>query len=956
MANTFLTRDNEDESRADERGEKLDELLRALPAGLGATIRTLSVEADPRIVFEGLWKTSEILAQHLARLVNSNYMARAVADEATEKAVRDLNNTLRGKAGPSFGHYIAGIRAFSRQASPWLMDGLSEVVRGKLDSSAATFVAAVPHLNDAKQKFNVPPDKLALYVKEHLGGGTRATVTLDGFLSAVVQLRNSLVHPKTPTTGGEAPEAAPSEGENVHWCRTVNHYLAPALCDLLLGDPLFNFLIQFQVVETVGARLAGTPSPPYAVRWPLAAQPPTGLGKMTAASDVSLSPQDRVVAKVVGPTRGRLDFVARWHQFPTSRNSMDKAREVYRHAFAAKLFDEDALTLDDREFLRQRLAELLLAAGDVKDDEQAIWDLCHGVAAWALAPDGGNVPPALAEYRGDGEGKLPLADDLLREHMIRCVDAWGGLVLNTLDDQGAQTPAEIALNSGLTFALVQLAIDKLKNNPELAPVVNKGKWARPNRELESRLVDLLATTKSLLDEKQVLDNYVWDLLVLAAELMDVAAQSGEKDGATTFGVRVSTMREDYATADVIASTSEAPDMASASGADPDVLARGIGIEINGQFVQAAGLARLQRKLGPILEQRAQAVLAYLQEPHAVGNSRCFVALKPEHANGKPFGYDVKIQVAGQDVFFEANFPKNNGLFLLGQFLRECGFSVATGTAESIEPEAQTAAPVSGDVVAALQVNLLQPEDNRVVLAAGKTVGEFLGAVFAGLLELSGPKLRQLLPCSMGRVRYLVALAPFHKDDAPFRKSIQVDDLYVEAHLSRLHALTLVNDLCDKLGVECRDTAEEDDEDEDSVAPADIAMADGNTETVAAEAVELAVTLQDNEVVAGKTVREFFRALLDMCARRGWISQIPMPFRASDSRNLLDKDALHGNGRPFRFAVPYEWSGGTFQVEINFDRPRALDVARKLVATVEGAALAGAVAQDAPNAESSPAYA
>lgn len=951
MANTFLTRDDDrgDESLADGRAEQLDELLRALPVGLAATIRALPLETDPRNVFEGLWKSCEGLAQHLARMVNTEYMARAFADPGIERSVRELSNQLGGK-GPTFGQITAGIRAFAKQDAPWLLDGLDTVLRGKLDVTAATFVAAMRHLNDAKQKFNVPPDYLSAYVKEHLGGSTRSAVTLDDFLGKVGELRNSQVHPKAPNAS-DAPSNSPIDGESQHWCRTVNHYLAPALCDLLLGSPMFNFLTQFQVVQVVGARAqASTPSP-YPVRWPFAALPPAGLGKLAAAGEIALAATDRVVAKVVGPTRGRLEFVARWQQFPTSRNSQDKARTEYRRAFAACLLDDGKVSESERTSLNQLLADRFLTPSDVVLEEKAVWDVCHTVAVWAIGAEGVKPPPALAEYRDDPDIKLPQADDALREHMARCIEVWANMILTSLDDQGPQTATEIVNSTGLKYELVQLTLDNLKKNTELSPVENKGKWARRNHALESRMRDLLANTRKRLEENEVLDNYVWDLLVLAADLMDVAAPTSENDDRETYRTRISTMRDDATTPESLGAELETSDAPLADKAEAAV--RGISMEIDGEFLQAAGLARLQRKLGPVLAKRAEEVLKYLQTPHTVGNSRCFVALSPEHANGKPFGYQVEVQVAGTPVYFEANFPRNNGMFLLRHFLEACGFCVTAGAGGEAPVLDDTAAIVSGGEVTALKVSLLQPEDGREVVAAGKTVGEFLKSVFEGLLTLCESKLRANLPREMGRTRNFVSLTPYHRDDKEFRAVVQAGDLYIEAHLSRLHALNLVNELCDTLGIECRDTADEDEEAGESSRTGEALGSDtseGTTESF--QPVELKVHFEDDTLITGKTVREFFRAVLDGCAVRGWMPHVPVPFAASTSRNLLAKDGLHANGRPFRFAVPYEWSGGTFDVEINYDRPRAVEVARALIATVEFAA-AAALKQDSALTVSSP---
>jgi hypothetical protein len=76
----------------------------------------------------------------------------------------------------------------------------------------------------------------------------------------------------------------------------------------------------------------------------------------------------------------------------------------------------------------------------------------------------------------------------------------------------------------------------------------------------------------------------------------------------------------------------------------------------------------------------------------------------------------------------------------------------------------------------------------------------------------------------------------------------------------------------------------------------------------------------SDVVSGSTVRDFLTNILRFLDDRGLLETLVIPFGTTGANNLVSRDALHPDGRPFAVALCYRSSSGD-DLYININQPR-----------------------------------
>ncbi len=84
-------------------------------------------------------------------------------------------------------------------------------------------------------------------------------------------------------------------------------------------------------------------------------------------------------------------------------------------------------------------------------------------------------------------------------------------------------------------------------------------------------------------------------------------------------------------------------------------------------------------------------------------------------------------------------------------------------------------------------------------------------------------------------------------------------------------------------------------------------------------IPLALRVGD-EVISGRSVREFFRNVLSHIDERGLMRKLALPFTTSGTNNLVARNPEHPDGRPFASIEIYQSSDGK-TIYINVNHPR-----------------------------------
>ncbi len=952
---------------------KLDTLQQGVNTDLFPLLRKLPRVQEPQELFGDLWQTCEALAKHLCNLGNALYLA---APESHDKSTDSLETVLRqmnrkGSAKLAFGDYVRGLQAMTAWIAgadglPAASSRLKSVLTAKVPPSCAEYIQMVPMIAEATSECGVPLQRVYLqrYIERRTAHMTAGSKSLTDFLFLVGKFRNDAAHGRAKAVGEQAVMAAGrGVDSNKEWCHVVNRYLAPAIRDLLTSKAMVDVLTNLQVVEVVRS---GSPSDREGlpVDWALSAIKPPDVRMTGDADSPQLASGARVLAAVT-TTRQEVVFVADWKQFPRSRQTLDKAKAEYKVEFARRLFNDGLIQKHEHEAL-----DAFMTRNDLTDKEVAtargeIWDAYESLCAWADSHATSGAPPSavppglpdeLGRERRDPVALLARATTYLR--------AQETCVLEYLDsaEHGAASTNEIAQETRLHHTLVEQIVQRLLRTRRISATSRSGVWqihdATAAKRLDAALNALREDLSALhsAGDFEKIPQSVWKLVDVSVSLLTHIAPSAESTRAmasfaenlqSEFGAAETSDEEEGGQSSTIG---EADGDEASSAAQRKPRPRPLAsLVIDNQEIAARGLTGLMRKLDEagVWNRACPKLLTLL--PRRVGRTCRLAATEPRHRpkegsdEGTVFGYPVEVKLeTGETVYFEANLPREDGIFHIVELLCECGVPAASIAVDEVEQDAPKLSSEANDEaedstaeVSTRKLLTVQLEDGASTDDSGddgsthefeaRSVRELLGSVVGFLRESRGDEFYAALPKVMGRKRYLVHTAPVHPSGQRFRSGEQVEDVYVETHLSRADALKHLTSLCADLQFDCVTTDDGESDDDNGVDGAD----DAASHERPADKGPLEYVLPDGGVARGKTVRFFLRAVLDAANAGGHLDdlELPVPLPQTSHRRshryLLAADAQHANGKAFGNPMEYVWSGGALQVELNLTRELAL---------------------------------
>lgn len=99
----------------------------------------------------------------------------------------------------------------------------------------------------------------------------------------------------------------------------------------------------------------------------------------------------------------------------------------------------------------------------------------------------------------------------------------------------------------------------------------------------------------------------------------------------------------------------------------------------------------------------------------------------------------------------------------------------------------------------------------------------------------------------------------------------------------------------------------------------------------AEYVPLIIELSNGEAIKGKTVPEFFRAVLTRIEEDGRLEELELPYPSGRKRYLINRVPVHAMGGAFRNnGMEYVTNDGSLFMDVNFTRPNAVQVATQFL--------------------------
>ncbi len=625
-----------------------------------------------------------------------------------------------------------------------------------------------------------------------------------------------------------------------------------------------------------------------------------------------LSENEVVVARK-SDDPSQIEFLYHLKAFPVTRGGHDQARRKYTREFIARLLDDGQIRPDERTELEQVASDNDLSDGDISEIESHVLGRWRTAVSEVGVADADADAAALATWLASADGAVSAG----AVHAARAVaELTSKAILGCVRNAGAATVGVVANNLGLDAPTTVCMLRPLEKNGDLKRLGSDQDQGEVNavfqvvdQDSERRFERAVQAAGSDVEQHVAVPGWAIDLLELTNKLL---VEAGQEDRGAAIRLIVERAAGEAPAGHVAAEPDET---------DEEVM--GIGDDVR---IPTRRLTPLLRRIGSHLDEISATPIV----PFKVGRTRYLVNDAPQHENGAEMGYPIEATVGGRTLFFEANWPRAAGLFHIKRYLQDCGL-VVDGEAAAAEPvrveptdesrKNGNGAPVDADDARGGR-GLKFELNGKTHKAISVRVKDMLGRVLQILVE-EGAIDDERLPVGSGRVRNLLAHAPYHRDETPFERAVEVGGYYIEtAHAfapAAEHAANLLN----------------------TFGATNVAEVD--------QRAQLAVRLDDGTHIEGRTVRQFVGSVMAVLDERSMLGPdaLALPFQPSaTARNFVSEDGCHPekNGVARKMTSPLKVTSGerTLYAELNLARPLALKWVLELLAHVDcEVALSGA---------------
>ncbi len=835
----------------------LEDLRTNLCADLNEHIQKAFQEPhSPTDRLKDLVSLSEYICRYLADLYNSEYMSRPQHSDPLEKMLRSHSTS-----NLSFGHFLGGIRGFASDtdcASPQIPE-LQQLCLAELPISAKEFVCAMK-LGKKGRGFEIPATKIGSYVHDALKGFNNNPKFLD-LAAVLVEIRNAYHHPPDYPWWSRDPI----------WYEWLNERLQPAICDLLVWQPLRQLLTAYTRVQLLNAvqEMDGK----WLVSYRLEKQPPHAWPLRASSVRSAKRPGETFY---IQHTDQGCAYLFEHAEFPSGKVSHTDEKQTYLQLFLHHYLAQGMIDKVTRE---QYLEECGKKFGFSKS-ETARWEGELQILLTKIA--GAAAGERIAELRemiGDPEGLVTRDLDVtLMNLSTRLKD----VVLGQVADALFVSLWQLQQVTQLSFEVLNKVLDTLKDDGAIREFSGLGNekfysaaLIEPIRRLEQLLADL--KTGSIEFDAVITE----ELVRLCYNLLPAGEgnNSIEKAINGAFG--------------------KSSQIAAASAEDKAPLR----IILDGMTIEVSDVRSLFGRICELVgdEQRFKSGVPFL-----VGRTSYLLNSKPIHENGAPFQEPYQFG----EYHFEGHGTPWTALFNVTKYLESCGFSVSIPDFDvaEINPDSDVSSRTEpGSGTSPLdEVDGDQFRNRLGVIVggfgeAGEIYGTTVASFFTNLLKfIDEHRLldQDVLPFAAGRIRYLIAEKPVHADGKrKFRTVISAmlqdkngDDVNVcmEAAFSRDDAIAHARSLLKALAVE----------DVEEVNLKD----------------RLRVTLE-GDLIDGDTVRDFVTKILEWLKDRGNELDARAPFPQNGGRYLFNTEPIHSNGDDFVSVL--DWEGLSFEINISY---------------------------------------
>jgi hypothetical protein len=903
--------------------------LRA-PRDIAEALTDVLMEKDERVRLRSTARFVELVTKRLCDLFNSEYFFRPAADAKLERRLRLLKEK-QGKL--AFGDLAGALDEFSKLLPDgYVMPELRQVFEAYVPESVSSAIKAIDTLIDAREEFEIPVSRLGAYVAMRMKGQSAGRNRVSALLWRVSRIRNAFAHPEgraTETTGEQDPPLA-SQGKS-WWVETpefyalLNGYLVPAIKGWLLWAPMYALLTRYEVV------LVRNPVIQEGGRYRAQCQryqlvPPFPPGDIVSSTPFESDTQ--VVARVLEQSDD-LEMLLRVRRFPAGREDRPRLAARYLADFAHAFCNDARIDDQERQALLALRTESDLSESEARDIEEKV------INRWLRACRPGQTTGRVSVLPPAGESRRHLLAWLCSDEeepneqaSLEAAGVLGALadsLIGIIRNDGVMSISGLTHAAGLPVRATSFVLERLIAEQKVARVGRVGEDV-PDAMYQHRdptdwieFVGVLETIRAEHDRGAAVPGFVGRLLKLTRELLLDAGHQPDGKVDADYNLLLSLVRDvpgnGRATAGQPVETTE-------RDVEP------LRVFVDGQALEDSGVAGLIRRvmgrvrndprLHAAMDPAASEVL-----PFKAGRSRYFVSLSAEHLNGTPFQYAIKEDVAGTTLHFEGNFPREVAQYHLQRFLEACGFTGRPVEDGAIRADEIGVAPPSAEVAveeeteqdgdgadspayADLPGICAMSGDTVEFEARGETVPRFFEA-FLRVLTSKGFIDKIDLPFAMGRVRYLLAEAPFHRDGRPFLRQVAWDGVYAEASIPWEAALDHASRVCATLGFESKATQP----------------------SAWSSATNLAVRLDTGLLVDGEDVRSFARRLMDMFRDDGILDDV-LGWKTGGVRYLVWVEPHHAPGRDFKLPLEYVTEDKKYFVECQASRQQMLNYALRLL--------------------------
>lgn len=919
---------------------RLESTRALLPNSLATSLTGALLERDPRSKLREILRFCESLARYLCDLLNSAYTMRKDTDPSIEKELRAKSKKEK-TAGLSFGDLVASLAVFrGRMTEEMALPQIKVILSEQLPGECLTAIRTIEIIMEATGDFEVPPHKVAAYVKRRLAErGAVGKKNITDLLWMLARVRNAFHHPSDAGARAadsrvdarqEAEAPSPATGKQ-WWSEAIEFYVAlvetlhPALVDLLLWSPLVALVEQYELVETLSPSVSVDDGFLSTVRRNSPSAELLLVPSQIRTDSPLESGQLCVAARTADPSR--LELCVRGLRYPASRLARTEHLAMYRKAFVRAILGDAVVDAADESALEEIRAQGDLTDGEVAECRSSV------LQRWLAAC------PTSEPIQSLGTDITPRPSDALEHWLSRDTPAKSespaapgdvvaqaaslmghvcGLVLRSLQDNGAMGLEALVRSTSVEALALARALQWLVDRKRVtsAGSTQQGNAARTYQLLDQAHIDtfrsVLVEVGHEIDSGKVISGQVWRLIKLTDSLLRDLGHTED------FAERWRELEER-----ALSQT----DLEVSDTTDVDEEADRLDLMIEGTDVSAKRLTHLVRRAWELVCNDDRMVRQVTSPgsaiPFKVGRSRYFAHSAPEHSNGTAFALPVECLCGDTAVYFECNWSRREGVFHLIGFLGRCGFRAESASVGEQVVQVEQAAPEPGDESTRSRPGGVQQAlgdgdgrgvailltDGEELDIRGRNVPRFLGSLLRWLVDndLIHEQVHgePLLPFQSGRVRNFVALAPFHQDETPFQRPVEYQGLYMEASQSWESALEYSKRLLDRLRLDCRVLVD------DSRLP-------------------LMVRVRDGAPIEGENVRDLFVAACQYLVESQNASRVPVPLASGTKRYIMSETPVHPAGNAFSSPVQIDLNGRLVYCEANVSRASALSYVVKLL--------------------------